>query len=41
MGEEAFGPVKVNFPGVGECQGNEVGVGHFEWEHLHGSKGRG
>jgi hypothetical protein len=27
MGGEAFGPVKVLCPSVGECQGQEVGVG--------------
>jgi hypothetical protein len=29
MGAEALGPVKAQFPSVGECQGSEVGVG--EW----------
>ena len=27
MGEEAFGPVKVIFPSIGECQDQEAGVG--------------
>ena len=27
MGGEALGPVKAQFPSVGECQGGEVGVG--------------
>ena len=27
MGEEAFGPVKVLCPSIGEYQGQEVGVG--------------
>ena len=27
MGEDALGPVKVLFPSIGECQGQEVGVG--------------
>jgi hypothetical protein len=27
MGGEAFGPVKDQCPGVGECQDREVGVG--------------
>ena len=41
MWEEAFGPVKVPFPSVEECQGAKMGVGSWEWEHLHGNKGRG
>ena len=27
MGGEAFGPVKVLCPSIGDCQGQEVGVG--------------
>jgi hypothetical protein len=27
MGGEALGPVKARFPSVGECQGQETGVG--------------
>jgi hypothetical protein len=27
MGREAFGPVKVLCPSIGECQGQEAGVG--------------
>ena len=27
IGGEALGPVKVQFPSVGECQGSVVGVG--------------
>jgi hypothetical protein len=27
MGGEALGPVKVMCPSIGECQGQEVGVG--------------
>jgi hypothetical protein len=34
MGEEVLGPVKVLFPSIGECQGQEMGVGGF------GSRGR-
>ena len=33
--------MKACFPTIGECQGTEVGVGGWEREHLHGSKGRG
>ena len=35
MGEEALGPVKVLCPSIGECQGQEAGVGGLE------SRGRG
>ena len=35
MGGEALSPVKVLCPSVGECQGQEVGVGALE------SRGRG
>ena len=35
MGGEALGPVKVLCPGIGECQGQEMGVGGL------GSRGRG
>jgi hypothetical protein len=27
MGGDALGPVKVQYPSIGECQGQEVGVG--------------
>ena len=27
MGGEALGPVKVLFPSIGECKGQEAGVG--------------
>ena len=27
MGREAFGPVKVLCPSIGDCQGQEEGVG--------------
>jgi hypothetical protein len=29
MGGEAFGPVKVLCPSIGECQGQEAGVGRL------------
>jgi hypothetical protein len=29
MGGEALGPVKVLCPSIGECQGQEVGVGRL------------
>jgi hypothetical protein len=29
MGEEALGPEKALFPSVGECQGQEAGVGEL------------
>ena len=35
MGGEALGPVKVLSPDVGECQGQEAGVGWL------GNRGRG
>jgi hypothetical protein len=35
MGGEALGPVKVLCPSIGECQGQEVGVGGLA------SRGRG
>jgi hypothetical protein len=35
MGGKALGPVKALCPGVGECQGQELGVGGLV------SKGRG
>ena len=35
MGGEALGPVKVLCPSIGECQGQEVGVGGL------GSRGTG
>jgi hypothetical protein len=48
MGEEAFGPVKVIFPSIGECQDQEAGVGGLVirggrkgWEVLEGKLGKG
>jgi hypothetical protein len=35
MGEEALGPVKVLCPSIGQCHGQEVGVGGL------GSRGGG
>jgi hypothetical protein len=35
MGGEALGPVKIICPSIGECQGQEVGVGELV------SRGRG
>jgi hypothetical protein len=35
MGGEALGPLKVLCPSIGECRGQEVGVGGL------GSRGRG
>jgi hypothetical protein len=35
MGGEALGPVKILCPSIGECQGQEAGVGGL------GSRGRG
>ena len=35
MGGEALGPVKVIFPSIRDCQGQEAGVGRL------GSRGRG
>lgn len=40
IGGKALGPVKAHFPSEGECQGVEKGVGRWEWEYLHRSKGR-
>jgi hypothetical protein len=38
MGGEALGPVKVLCPSIGECQGQEAGVGGLEsrgkWEEI-------
>ena len=41
MGEEDFSPVSAHFPSVGECQCNELRVGGWELEYLHGNKGAG
>jgi hypothetical protein len=38
MGGEAFGPLKVLCPSVGECEGIEVGAG--EWLRKHPSRRR-
>lgn len=38
---EALGPMKACFPSVRECQGVEVGVGRWQWEDLHRSRGEG
>ena len=35
MGEEVLGPVKVICPSIGECQGQEIGMGRLV------SRGRG
>jgi hypothetical protein len=32
MGVEALGPVKVICPSIGDCQGQEAGVGRLEQE---------
>jgi len=32
--------VKARFPSVGDCQGVEVGVCGWEWEHCHRSRGK-
>ena len=41
-GEEAFGPVKVHFPSVGENQGAEVekvvGEGASSWKQVEGGR---
>jgi hypothetical protein len=31
MGGEVLGPVKVLCPSIEKCQGQEVGVGGWEW----------
>ena len=41
MGGEALGPVKVLYPSVGECQGQEAGVGRLMSRRWGGDKGRG
>ena len=53
MGGEAFGPVKVQCPSLGECQGGEVGVsglgstlieargGGMRWGAPEGKPGQG
>jgi len=38
-GGEVLGPVKACCLSVEEFQCNEVGVGGWEWEHLHRSRG--
>ena len=38
VGGEALGPVKAQFPSVGEWQGGEVGVVIWEGEHPHKSR---
>jgi hypothetical protein len=38
MGGKTLGPVKTRFPSVGECQGEEVGVGGWVGDHPHRSK---
>jgi hypothetical protein len=40
MGGEALGPVKVLCPSVGECQGQEAGVGGLVNEKREEDKGR-
>jgi hypothetical protein len=40
MGGKALGPVKVLCPSVGECQGQEVGVGGLE-SRRRGEENRG
>jgi hypothetical protein len=40
MGRKVLGPVKVQCPNVGECQGGEVGVGRWVGEYLHRSRKR-
>jgi hypothetical protein len=40
MGGEALGPVKVLCPSIGECQGQEVGVGGLvSGEGIRGFRG--
>jgi hypothetical protein len=42
MGGEALGPVKVLCPSIGECQGQEVGVGGVgEQGEVEGDRGFG
>jgi len=41
MGGEALVPVKARCPSVGEWQGREAGVGQWEGERPHRSRGRG
>jgi hypothetical protein len=47
VGREALGPVKVLCPSVGECQGQEAGVGGLvskgagDREFLEGKPGKG
>ena len=40
MRGEAFGPVKAQFPSVGECQGSKGEVGGWVGEHPHRNRGR-
>jgi hypothetical protein len=40
MGGEALGPVKALYPSIGECQGQEVGVGGLvSWSRGQGVGG--
>jgi hypothetical protein len=39
MGEEALGPVKARCPSVGECQGQEAGVGGLVCVYGGGNRG--
>jgi hypothetical protein len=39
MGGETLGPVKVLCPSVGECQGQEVGVGGGQQAEAEGDRG--
>jgi hypothetical protein len=41
MGGEAFGPVKVLCPSVGECQGQEAGVGGLVRREVGGDREKG
>ena len=49
MGGEAFGPVNVLCPSIGECQGQEEGVGELvsrgrgegKWGFSEGRPGKG
>ena len=38
MGGEALGPVKALCPSVGECQGQEAGVGGLESRRREGDR---
>ena len=41
IGGEILGPMKAQFPSIGECQGSGVGVGGLEREHPHRSREMG